>query len=251
LKAQLTELNGKLIKVTGYLIGVASSKFTNTMAVSVVESENIAPETPKVTIADITAAGSYKVENAWVVATYANGALLTDASGAYILAFKPSETPAVGEVINIDGAVSEYAGLLQFGQGAVVTKTGETKEVVHPTAEVLDGAKMDAYLSAPAVKYVEYTGTLSISSGKYYNVTVAGAATAQGSVAYPGDALKTQLTGLDGKDIKVTGYLIGVSSSKYANTMAVSVEEVASSGGSESNGTENFTPGSEQNPGWN
>ena len=39
-------------------------------------------------------------------------------------------------------------------------------------------------LAAPAVKYVEYTGTLSIS-GSYYNVTVEGASTAIGS--YSGD----------------------------------------------------------------
>ena len=188
----------------------------------------LAPEAPVVTedtIANITASGNYKVSGAWVVATYANGCLLTDNSGAYILAYNPSETPAVGEVIDIEGAVSEYAKLLQFGAGAVVTKTGETKEVVHPTAEVLDGAKMEAYLSAPEIKYVEYSGKLAISSGKYYNVVVPGATTAQGSVAYPGEELKAQLTELDGKGIKVTGYLIGVTSSKYVNTMAVSVEE--------------------------
>lgn len=187
----------------------------------------LAPEAPVVnqgTIADITAAGNYTVKGAWAVATYANGCLLTDNSGAYILAYNPSETPAVGEVVDIEGAVSAYAGLLQFGAGAVVTKTGETKTVTHPTAEVLDGAKMDAYLSAPVIKYVEYSGILSISSGKYYNITVPGAATAQGSVSYPNDDMKATLTSLDGKGIKVTGYLIGVSSSKYTNTMAVSVE---------------------------
>ena len=188
----------------------------------------LAPEAPVVnqaTIADITAAGNYTVKGAWAVATYANGCLLTDNSGAYILAYNPTVTPAVGEVVDIEGAVSAYAGLLQFGAGAVVTKTGETKTVTHPTAEVLDGAKMDAYLGTPVIKYVEYSGVLSISSGKYYNVTVPGASTSQGSVAYPDDALKTTLTSLDGKGIKVTGYLIGATSSKYVNTMAVSVEE--------------------------
>ena len=188
----------------------------------------LAPEAPVVnqgTIADITAAGNYTVKGAWAVATYANGCLLTDNSGAYILAYNPTVTPAVGEVVDIEGAVSAYAGLLQFGAGSVVTKTGETKTVTHPTAEVLDGAKMDAYLGTPVIKYVEYSGILSISSGKYYNVTVPGASTSQGSVAYPDDALKATLTSLDGKGIKVTGYLIGATSSKYVNTMAVSVEE--------------------------
>ncbi len=193
------------------------------------DGAELAPEADPVTeatIAEIEVAGKYIVKNAWAVATYAYGCLLTDATGKYILAYNPTETPAVGEVVNIEGAVSAYAGFLQFGAGGVVTKTGETKTVTNPTAEVLDGAALDAWLTAPVIKYVEYTGTLAISSGKYYNVTVEGAATAQGAVQYPDDTLKAQLTELDGKNIKVTGYLIGISSSKYANTMATSVEEV-------------------------
>ena len=189
--------------------------------------DELAPEAPvvaEVTIADIKAAGNYSVKNAWVVATYANGCLLTDASGAYILAFKPSETPAVGEVLNIEGAVSAYGGLLQFGEGSVVTKTGETKTVTHPTPEVLDGAKLDALASAIEVKYVEYEGTLNISSGKYFNIAVAGASN-QGSIQYPDEALTATLNSLNGKAIKVTGYSIGYTSSKYLNTMATSVVE--------------------------
>ena len=177
-----------------------------------------------VTIADIlkVGAGTYKVENAWAVATYDRGCLLTDNSGAYILAYNPDTTPAVGDVITISGSVTTYAGLKQFAAGATVTVTGTTT-VTHPTAEVMDGAALDAYLSAPVVKYVEYEGVLA--SGSYHNVTVDGAATAIGSVQYPTADLKAQLTELNGKKIKVTGYLIGVSSSKYTNTMAIAVEE--------------------------
>ena len=252
LKAELTALNGKLIKVTGYLIGVASSKYANTMAVSVVESENVAPEVPEVTIAEVIAggSGSYTVNNAWVVATYARGCLLTDNSGAHILAFSPSVTPAVGAVVSISGNVSMYGGLPQFGSGAIITETGKTVSVVHPTPEVMDGAKLDAYLTAPVVKYVEYEGTLAVN-GSYYNITIDGASTAVGSAQYPSDDIKTQLAALNGKAIKVTGYLIGVSSSKYTNTMVVSVSEAGTNSTAESNGTENFTPENEQNPGWN
>ncbi|MBP3550573.1 MAG: BACON domain-containing protein, partial [Alistipes sp.] len=164
----------------------------------------VTPPTPgATTIADVLAGelGDYTVEGAWVVATYARGCLLTDASGAHILAFNPSETPTVGEVINISGSVTSYGGLKQFAAGATVTKTGETKEVVHPTAEVMDGAALDAYLDAPIVKYVEYEGTLGISTNAsgtttYYNVTINGA-TAVGSVQYPTEEIKTQLSALD------------------------------------------------------
>lgn len=189
----------------------------------------LAPEASVITetsIADINTAGNYKVANAWAVAAHAHGCLLTDTSGAYILAYNPSENPAVGEVVNIEGTVSDYGGLLQFGAGATVTKTGTTKSVTHPAAEVLDGAKVDALVKAIEVKYVEYEGTLSINNGKYYNITIADT-TNQGSIQYPTEDMKATLTTLDGKSVKVTGYTIGVSSGKYLNTIATSVEIAA------------------------
>ncbi len=187
--------------------------------------DELAPEAPVVaetTIADIKAAGNYSVKNAWVVATYDRGCLLTDASGAFILAFEPTVKPAVGAKLNIEGAVSAYGGLLQFGQGSVITTTGETVTVTYPTPEKLDGAKVDALVGAIAIQYVEYEGTLS--SGSYHNVTIAGTSN-QGSIQYPDEELKATLTALNGKTVKVTGYTIGVSQNKYLNTMATSVVE--------------------------
>lgn len=185
----------------------------------------LAPEADPVieaTIANITAAGKYIVKNAWVVATYDRGCLLTDASGKYILAFDPTVNPAVGTKLEISGGVSAYGGLLQFGKGSTITTTDETVEVTHPTVETLDAAKVDALVGAIEVKYVEYEGTLS--SGEYHNVTITGT-TNQGSIQYPAEELKTTLTALNGKYVKVTGYTIGVSQSKYLNTMATSVVE--------------------------
>ena len=114
-----------------------------------------------------------------------------------------------------------YGGLLQFGNSSTVTKTG-TASVSEESATSWSGADMDAYINSPSIKYVEYTGTLSIS-GYYYNVTVDGASTAVGSIAYPADGLVD--ASLDGKKITVRGYAIGVSSTKYINTMATSVTE--------------------------
>lgn len=186
----------------------------------------LVPEAPVVietNIEGIKDAGLYSVKNAWVVATYDRGCLLTDASGKYILAFEPTVKPAVGTKLEISGGVSAYGGLLQFGQGSTITATGETVEVTHPTVETLDAAKVDALVGAIEVKYVEYEGTLS--SGQYHNVTITGT-TNQGSIQYPAEELKTTLTALNGKYVKVTGYTIGVSQSKYLNTMATSVIEV-------------------------
>ena len=86
----------------------------------------------------------------------------------------------------------------------------------------MDGAAMDAFLSSPEINYVEYTGTLNIS-GSYYNVTIEGAATAVGSIQYPANGF---VTATSGAVVKVTGYTIGVSSKKYVNTMAITIETV-------------------------
>lgn len=168
--------------------------------------------------------GNYSLKNAWVVATYGRGCLITDASGKYILCYMGSDKtiPAVGAVVEVNGAVTTYAGLLQFGDTAVVTATGETKSVDHGTAATMTGADLDAYVSAPAVKYASFEGALAIS-GNYYNVTVEGATTAIGSLSYPAGEIATQLSSLNGKGIKVTGYLIGVSSGKFTNMMVTAV----------------------------
>ena len=183
--------------------------------------------TKTTTIDMITATGNYSIANAWVVATYAQGCLITDSSNKYILCYmgyNATNIPAVGTVVNVEGAVSEYGGLLQFGADSVITATGEKKTVDHGTVTEMSGADLDAYLTKPVVKYASFEGTLNISNSKYYNVTVSGASTAIGSISYPTAEVATQLTALNGKGIKATGYLIGISSGKYTNMMVTSVE---------------------------
>ena len=186
-----------------------------------------APETQDGTIASITTTGNFSVKNAWVIATYAQGFLMTDSSNAVLLVYQGTgaNIPAVGTVVNVSGTVSTYGGFLQFAKdGLTVEPTGETKTVANPTPETMSGSALDAWLKNPSIKYVEYVGQLTIS-GNYYNVTIPGASTAIGSVQYPTDAIKSTLSGLSGKYIKVTGWLIGYSQSKYTNTMATSVVE--------------------------
>ena len=162
-----------------------------------------------------------------IVATYARGFLIDDGTGSILVYLGSDGGNTVGEIVTVEGTTSLYGGLLQFAAGSVVTKL-TTTTVSYPTATAMDGAAMDAYLTAPAIKYVEYTGTLTIS-GNYYNVAVEGAATAVGSIQYPQDAIKANLT--NDAVVKVTGYTIGVSSSKYVNTMAVKVEVVSEGSG--------------------
>ncbi len=158
-----------------------------------------------------------------VVGTYARGVLIQDETG-YLLVYDGAKAPAkVGDMIEVSGAKTTYGGLAQIGSPVVTVKSSDNK-VTRPAAVVLDGAAMDKQLSATAVSYIEYTGTLAVSSS-YYNVTVDGTATAIGSLSYPDSSLG--LKDLNGKTIKVTGYFVGVSSNKYVNTMVVAVEEIS------------------------
>ncbi len=180
------------------------------------------PETPAETssIADVLAAGAgnAKVEGT-VIATYTRGFIVNDGTASILVYLGADKGYTKGDVVTVEGTTSMYAGLLQFGNTATVTKTG-TATVNEGSATAWTGADMDAYLNSPSIKYVEYTGTLNIS-GNYYNVTVEGAINATGSISYPADGFVD--ASLNGKEITVKGYVIGVSSSKYVNTMATSV----------------------------
>lgn len=185
------------------------------------------------TVAEVIAAGvqDNASTSGTVVGTYSRGFLISDGT-AYILVYLGSDSGlAVGDVVTVSGSTSEYGGLLQFGSGSTFEKTGTT-EFTQPEPEVLDGAALDAYLAAPVIKYVQYTGTLNIS-GYYYNVTVDGAATAVGSIQYAPEGLVD--AALNGKKIVVTGYSIGFSGGKYVNTMGISVVAAENEGGDEGN----------------
>lgn len=170
--------------------------------------------------------GNYILKNAWVLANYAQGFIATDATGKCILCFQGSgaSVPAVGTVVEVNGDVVTYGGLLQFDKTATVTASNETKTVEYGNPTVMSGADLDSYVNAPEIMYVSYEGALSIS-GNYYNVIVEGATNVQGSISYPTEDMKSQLAPLSGKGIKVTGFLIGKpnSNSKYANTMITAV----------------------------
>lgn len=163
--------------------------------------------------------GEYEIKGT-VVGTYARGCLINDGTG-YILYYAGSATTAtVGDVVTLSGSVTQYAGLYQFGNTSTLTIESSGNKFTYPTPRVLSSTDMDAMIATPAVEYVSYTGTLSIS-GYYYNVAIDGAETAVGSISYPAEGLVDTL--LNNKQVTVTGYFIGVSSGKYFNTMATSV----------------------------
>lgn len=184
----------------------------------------------EMTIAEVYSAerGADVKTSGTVVATYANGFLISDTKDMILVYqnFNPESVPSVGDVVTVSGVKGNFGGMDQIGVPVEYEVTGN-ESVEHPSPVVYDGAELDGISNEyerPA--YIQYSGTLNIS-GDYYNVVVSGA-NVQGSVAYPDDELKDKLAGLNGKQIVVTGYYIGTTGSgKYVSTMAVSVERAA------------------------
>lgn len=196
------------------------------------------------TISAIVAAGNYTVNNAWVIATYAQGFLMTDSSNAIILVYQGNAdgvvVPAVGQVVNVSGAVTLYGGLLQFGKDATVEQVaGETKSVTYPTPTTLSYSDIVSYVSNPSIIYAEMKGKLIVKdSGKgynNYNLELQGGTDVKGSVSYPAAELEATMDALADKWVVVRGYMIGKPNSNayYANMMALEVAETEAPEGGE------------------
>ena len=171
-----------------------------------------------------------------VVATTSQSFLVKDDSG-FILVYKGKNwTPDLeaGNIVTVSGAIASYAGMRQFGNDATYEKQdGQGSD--SGTFEELDAAKFDALLEETSVKLVALTGKL-VKSGNYWNFEVEGSSN-KGSISYPA----TDLTSFDGKNVKITGYFVGVtgSTTKYINFILVSINEA---GG----GTPVVVPGEEK-----
>jgi uncharacterized repeat protein (TIGR02543 family) len=182
-------------------------------------------------ISDITATGTYTVQGT-IVAKSQRGFIVGDGTG-YVYYYNQNYTQAdynIGDMVKLTGSVVVYGGVFEFNNSATITAATSSSYVAEdPT--VLTGEQMDARVAsttpAQLSNYVQYEGTLSVN-GTHYNITdIVGATTAIGSISYP---LNTEeITALDGKHVKVTGYYVGISSSTYYNTMLGSIKEIASS----------------------
>lgn len=128
----------------------------------------------------------------------------------------------IGAEVEVTGTVSDYSRCLQVGKQQSYKVVGEStytypKPVVY-TSEMIDAAcaETDNMLA----QYVKVTAKVSIS-GNYINLIFDGA-TAQGSVYYAPDFIKSQLT--DGEEVTLTGYFVAVTSSgKYFNILVTGV----------------------------
>lgn len=163
------------------------------------------------------------VVKGYVTAICARGFIVTDNSGS-ILCYQASgfdQTAVnIGSKVTVKGTVSAYNKGLQIAVSAGDYSVDGAGEYTYPAPAVQSVSDIVAACGATdnfLPKYVQFTGTLSIS-GTYYNVILDGEETVQGSVYYASDLLKAGL--VDGQKYTFTGYFMAVSGSgKYYNIL--------------------------------
>lgn len=179
-----------------------------------------------------------------VTAQNSRGLIITD-NGGSIYVYNTNLDLAsypVGTIVEAQGKVANFGTGLQLDSSATLTAVGN-EEYTYPTPEAYTGAMVDAAAANTEYvlsTYVTVTGKLSIS-GNYYNFEIEGASTS-GSVSYPDDALKAELT--EGQTYTFTGYFSGISGSnpKYFNVVVTEFTKVSSDegGNSGSDDTQNI-----------
>ena len=225
----VSALAGKKVVVTGYFVYVSGSttKYITIIPIEVKESDIQPPvvETPVSTIATVITSATgknYRVQGT-VVATSKQSVLIKDDTG-YLYCYFGSEYAkdlVVGDKIDVEGATSSYGGLVQFNRAGYKKLASGEFNPGNPT--VLDKDAYDAINASTSlsVQYVELEGKISVS-GNYVNFEVEGS-TSQGSIVYPLE----DYTGLNGKNVTITGYFVGITgSAKYFNVLATKLEEV-------------------------
>lgn len=189
--------------------------------------EEVSPYT-KISEVIANGAGVESTIKAEVVGTYAKGILVSDGTGSILV--YPNKVPnySVGDSVIVTGTTSSYGGLLQYPNTSTITRSGKSESYKYPKAEEMDAATLNSWMKSPVVKYAKVTGKLSITTNSkgttYYNVEIEGV-NGQGSISYPMTGIVDPA--LNGKDVDINGYLIGVtgSSTKYANIMMTSICE--------------------------
>ncbi len=225
---ELSKYDGKEVQVSGYLISInAKNKYFGIICTSVAEA-GTTPVTPLGVAA--SKAGTYTGKGV-VVATYNKGFLMNDGTATMTVYQNATPTVGIGDIVEVSGDTEIRYSMSQFKQGATVKTTGKVDDIdaVRPAVAEVDGPALEGYLTLPCYEYVKYAGTLSIN-GSYYEVhNIEGSKTVYGSLSYPLADQEATIKKLAGKNVVVTGYLIGSNTSKgYVTTVVLSVETATS-----------------------
>ena len=165
-----------------------------------------------------------EVGPALVVAAADQGCLI-EQEGAMIYVY--GKTANVGEMVTVTATRAEYGDAPQLSE-ATVKVVSKDNQVTYPNPKDITSS-FDSY-SSQTREYVTFTGKLSISNNKYFNIEVDGA-TVVGSIVKPAK----DISSLNGKTVTITGYFLyfttASSGAKYLYVIATDIQGDGSSGG--------------------
>ena len=176
-------------------------------------------EVQEVTVAQAIAAQKdalLKVGPALVIASSQAGFLM-EQDGAMIYVY--DSTAKVGDNVTVTATRGEFSGVAQLTNATAVVTNSTGNTVTYPSPKDITST-FDSY-SSTTHEYVTFKGTLSISSGKYFNIAVEGASTLTGSIVTPNQ----DISALNGKVVSITGYFLYIVSSKYLYVIATEIKD--------------------------
>lgn len=185
-------------------------------------------------IKDAVAQTDSAIVSGTVVALCTRGFILQDATDATLVYEKEySQTFAIGDEVKAGGVPAIYNFASQIAPAAKYYEKTGSKTFTQPTPKVIDATALNALVATldgknktadhlVKTEYVQMEATLSVS-GTYYNLVVEGTEK-QGSIYYPVSEISSKFEALNGKTVVVKGWTNGVSSNKYLNIMATSIE---------------------------
>lgn len=191
-------------------------------------------EPPVSTIADAIASekGTMVTIEGMIMANGYNAYVVKDETGM-ILIYKGAytEKARAGHKIKIVGEMGSYNHSPQI-QSPIVEEYLGKDSYDHGDPVVMDATAADDFCASlkdadrntinMEIKYVEMTGKLAV--GKFTNLFIDGATTAQGSVYSVSDYQKGKLEPLNDQNVVLKGYLVQLSGGKYLNVIMSSVK---------------------------
>ena len=228
-----------VVKRTGSVeIASNNGKSESTVAVALTQNSN---EPAKVAIKDCYGQEYTHIFGEVMTVAPDYGFIVSDGTGS-ILIYKSDYTKSARtkDKVKVLGAPSLYNWAAQIQGPDLVEKDGYNKDWKLPTPTVYDAAKINALIEKLTgtnkskdrlldIEYVSYTGTLKID-GNYINVIFPDGVKGQGSLKLSSSLKQADVEKLNGKNVKVTGYLYQVSASKdvpkFLNVIADKIEEV-------------------------
>lgn len=157
----------------------------------------------------------------FISAESAQGPILTDNTGSLLL-YRGDYN--LGDEVTVTGKIASYnKGFQIAAASSAIEKTGTTA-VAYPEPKVLDGAAMDEIIKRTndeCAFYAKVDATIAVS-GTYYNFTVSGANTAQGSFYGITEDISSKIS--DGQAVTIYGYVCSISGGRYVNIVATKVE---------------------------